>query len=291
MIMSNNTTYELLVIILDDLDRLPGLLESLRKAGVPGFTLLDSVGGYRASNWLDEIGLSGIKKMFGASELKRRAILAVVERDKIDAAIAAAEQAVGGFGRPNSGILFTLPVNHAIGLHKRHYTQESETLPAPDIASLTIREMPVSEAAKLLNIRPVTIPSGATLLDAVKAMSQSPSAHVAAIVSRTGHLLGLVTLRDLADHIFFHISPEIFYGEVTTDMDRSLDFGEMANVHNISDLMIEPIAVHASDSVNQAFKLMHQHDLSGLPIVDDNNHVVGFVGMLELLDLILKKSR
>ncbi len=288
--MSEKSTYELLVIILDDLDRLPDLLEALRNAGVPGFTLLDSLGGFRASNWLDEIGLSGIRKMFGASELKRRTILAVIEQHDVDAAIAAAEQAVGGFGRPNSGILFTVSVSRAVGVRKRHRSIESETLRAPKTSELAIREMPVSEAAKLLNIQPITIPSGATLMDAVAAMSKSPSAHVAAIVSSTGHLLGLVTLRALADHVFFHISPEIFYGEVTTDMDRSLDFGEMANVHNISDLMIEPIAVHASDSVNQAFRLMHQHGLSGLPIVDDNNRVVGFVGLLELLELILKMS-
>jgi CBS domain-containing protein len=84
--------------------------------------------------------------------------------------------------------------------------------------------------------------------------------------------------------------PEVFYGEVTTDMDRSLDFGEMANVHNVADLMIAPVAVHATDTVGQAFRLMHRHNLTGLPIVNETNHVVGFVGMLELLDLLLKKS-
>jgi len=290
MIMDDTPSYELLVIILDDLERLPDLMASLFDAGVTGTTLFDSIGGYRASNWLDEIGLSGLGKMFGASELKRRTLLAVVEEENIDGAIAAAEQAVGGFGRPDSGILFTVPVTRAVGLHKRPRSEESETLPAPDLEDLSIRDLPVSEAAKMLDIQPVTVSSGASLMEAIEAMSKSPSAHVAAVVSSTGHLLGLVTLRSLADHVFFGITPEVFYGEVTTDMDRSLDFGEMANVHNISDLMIEPVSVHYADTVKQAFRLMHQHDLTGLPIVDDNNHVVGFVGLLELLDLILKKQ-
>ena len=65
----------------------------------------------------------------------------------------------------------------------------------------------------------------------------------------------------------------------------------MSNVHNISDLMIDPVAVKGSDTVGQAFQLMHKNDLSGLPIVDHNNHVIGFLGMLELLNLILKMSR
>jgi CBS domain-containing protein len=288
--MRDQSRYELLVIILDDLDRLPDLMASLFDAGVTGVTLFDSIGGYRVSNWLDEIGLSGLGKMFGASELRRRTLLAVVEEERVDGAVAAAEQAVGGFGRPNSGVLFTLPITRAIGMHKRPRSEASETLPAPDLEDLSIRDLPVSEAAKMLDIQPVTVPSGASLMEAIDALNQSPSAHVAAVVSRTGHLLGLVTLRRLADHVFFGITPEVFYGEVTTDMDRSLDFGEMANVHNISDLMIDPVSVHDSDTVKQAFRLMHQHDLTGLPIVDDNNHVVGFVGLLELLDLILKKQ-
>ncbi len=289
--MSNSSQHELLVIILDDLERLPHLLEALQKAGVTGATLLTSVGGYRASNWLQEIGLSGLAKMFGVSELKRRTILAVVDVALMDAAIAAAEQAVGGFGRPNSGILFTMPVTRVLGINKRPRSEESETLPALDLSDKVLRDMPVSEAAKLLKIDPVIVNSGATLMETVGAMSKSPSAHVAAVVSRTGHLLGLVTLRQLADHIFFGIMPEVFYGDVTTDMDRSLDFGEMSNVHNISDLMIDPVSVLASDTVGQAFRLMHMNNLSGLPIVDDNNHVIGFVGMLELLELILETSR
>jgi len=289
--MSNSSQHELLVIILDDLDHLPQLLTSLQEAGVTGATLLSSIGGYRASNWLEEIGLSGLAKMFGASELKRRTILAVVDAESLDAAIAAAEQAVGGFGRPDSGILFTVPVTRVIGIHKRPRSEESETLPALDLSDMVIRDMPVSEATKLLKIDPVIVNSGATLMEAVRAMSKSPSAHVAAVVSRTGHLLGLITLRQLADHIFFGIMPEVFYGDVTVDVDRSLDFGEMANVHNISDLMSDPVAVHSSDTVGKAFMLMHKHNMTGLPVVDDNFHVVGFVGLLELLDLILEMNQ
>ncbi|RUA15240.1 MAG: hypothetical protein DSY55_06710 [Clostridia bacterium] len=288
--MNKKPTYELLVIILDDLQRLPDLLKNLKDAGVTGVTILSSIGGYRATNLMQDLGLSGLAKMFGANELKRRTIFSVVEAEKIDAAIAAAEQAVGGFGRPNCGILFTIPVSRTVGIANRKQSEASETLPALDASDATIRAMSVAEADRQLQISPVTVRSSATLMDAVEAMSKSPSALVAAVVSQTGHLLGLVTLRDLADHVFFGIMPEIFMGDVGSDVGDSLDFGKMANVHNISDIMIEPLAVHKDDTVAQAFKVMHKHRLAGLPIVDDNNHVVGFVGMLELLKLVLKES-
>ena len=289
--MSNKKNYQLLVIILDDLERLPRLLEALHAAGVPGSTLLDSIGGYRASSWLDEIGLSGLTKMFGSAELKRRTLFSIIEEEMLDGAIAAAEQAVGGFGRPNTGILFTMPVNHVVGLHDRPRAETSETAPAPDPTDLTIRDMPVSEAIKLHARKPVIVHSGDSLLDAARAMIAKPQIHVAAVISSTGHLLGVVTLRKLADHIFFSITPEVFYSEVASNLDRSLDFGEMANVHNISDIMIDPIAVHANDTVGQAFRLMHKNDLTGLPVVDDNNHVVGYVGLNELLELMLQHAQ
>jgi len=289
--MKKSPSYELLVIILDDLEKLPHLLESLTAAGVSGATLLDSIGGHRASTWLSEIGLSGLMRMFGTTELKRRTLLAVLDAAKLDAAIAAAEQAVGGFGRPNSGILFTVPISRVVGLQKRQRSEKSETEPAVSSLDKSIRKMPVSEADKLLQIEPVLIPAGASLSDAVRAMRKSPSAQVGAVISPTGHLLGLVTQSALADHLFFSIIPELFYAADVNSIDASMDFGKMANVHDISDIMIEPVAVQATDTVEKAFRLMHTHHLTGLPVVDEQAHVTGFVGLLELLELVLERTR
>ena len=46
----------LLIIILDDLERLPDLLAAWRAIRV-GATMVSSQGGYRVSNWLDRVGL------------------------------------------------------------------------------------------------------------------------------------------------------------------------------------------------------------------------------------------
>ncbi len=281
--------YELLVIILDDVERLPRLIDALMEAGVSGTTLYNSIGGYRARNWLDEIGLSGLHKMFGTSELRRKTLLAVVEEEQIDGAIAAAERVMDGFGRANSGILFTVPVRRAIGIQKPSRNKPSETLPVTDQIDLSIRETPLEQVIHILNIQPVTIPAEASLLEAARAFVQNPYAQVAAVVSETDHLLGLITLRMLANYLFFGIMPEVFYGEITTDMDTSLDFGKMANVHTVADIMLDPVAIHLSDTVGEAFAIMHKYDISGLPLVDDHMHVVGFVTMQDLLNLALSR--
>ena len=279
---------DLLVIILEDADLLQKLLQNLYDAGVTGVTVLDSVGGYRAHSWLEDFGLGGIVSLFQNQERSQKMMLALMESDLVDSAIAAAEQVVGGFGHPESGILFTIPIGHTVGLYKRK-DPPVESEPFVSNLDVRVRDMPVSQAADLIKSDVVTIPANAGMSEVVMVMQKNPSTHVAAVVSREEHLLGLVTLRSLADHVFFGIMPELFFSEVF-DQEQAEEFGKMSQVRSVGDCMIPPIAVHASNSVREAFRLMHKNKLSGLPIIDDDNHVVGFLGLLELLTLVINKE-
>jgi CBS domain-containing protein len=57
-----------------------------------------------------------------------------------------------------------------------------------------------------------------------------------------------------------------------------------------ADAMRDPIWVKQGETVKDAFKRMHEHRLSGLPVVDGRYHVVGYINLLELLALCLKKE-
>ena len=69
----------LLVIILDDLEHMPDLLQAWKTIGVPGVTILESVGGYRAGTWLSRVGLGALGRLFEAEEVRRRTLLAAIE--------------------------------------------------------------------------------------------------------------------------------------------------------------------------------------------------------------------
>jgi CBS domain-containing protein len=43
--------------------------------------------------------------------------------------------------------------------------------------------------------------------------------------------------------------------------------------------------VKQGETVKDAFERMHEHRLSGLPVVDERYHVVGYINLLELLVL------
>ena len=57
----------------------------------------------------------------------------------------------------------------------------------------------------------------------------------------------------------------------------------------VRDLMThDVISVRTSTSVNDVAKLMHQHDVSGIPVLDDEDRLVGIVTEL---DMIVRNGR
>ena len=57
----------------------------------------------------------------------------------------------------------------------------------------------------------------------------------------------------------------------------------------IRDIMTkEVLSVKAETSVNDVAKLMGQRDISGVPVIDDEQHVIGIITEL---DLIVRNTR
>jgi CBS domain-containing protein len=275
---------------LDDLERMPVLLEEWRKIGVPGVTMLESVGGYRVSTWLGRVGLGALDHLFDAEEVRRRTLLVAVEDDELLAkAIAEAERVVG-FDRPHSGLLLTLPVAQIKGLHPVQPEESDLELPPAVQPDWKVRrDTPVEVVLDILDLEP-TIVRPDTPLDVVaQAMLDHCNVHVACVVAEDGRLVGLVGLRRLADDLFFHIFPEEFLSEVT-DLEHVMDYAEKSRMRTAADAMQEPVWVKPGETVKDAFKRMHDHRLSGLPVVDDQYHVIGYINLLELLATTLKSN-
>ncbi len=51
---------------------------------------------------------------------------------------------------------------------------------------------------------------------------------------------------------------------------------------------VPPVWVKRGETVQEAFKQMHENKLPGLPIVDKRYQVIGYVNLLELLSLSIK---
>ncbi len=281
----------LLIVILDDLSCLPDLLQAWREIGVPGTTIMESVGARRAETWLSKAGLASLDRLFDAREVRRRTLWAVIEEDKLLAqAVAEAERVVGGFERPESGLLLVLPVAQTKGLHKVLQVPSQEELPPavrPDW--IVLRDTPVDEVAVILDLNPTVISPDTPLDEVADAMLTHPKVHVACVVAEDGRLVGLLGLREIADDIFFHIMPEEFLSEIS-DLDEVMEFAGKSAMRTASDAMQDPVWVKRGETVREAFKRMHEHKLPGLPVVDEQYHVVGYINLLELLAIGLKRD-
>jgi CBS domain-containing protein len=276
----------ILQIILDDIDYLPELLQVWREIGVSGTTIMKSVGGYRTSTWLSKVGLGAIDKIFDNKEIQRRTLIAIIEEDELlEQAIAEAERVVGGFDRPNSGVLMVLPVTMTKGLYKAEPKPPLEQSPPAMLPNwMTLRDTPIEQADDIMRLEPTIVDTKASLHEVAQEMLTHPSVHVACVVAEDGKLAGLISLRMLADDLFFHILPEEFIAEIT-DIEKTLSFADKTRILTAEDAMISPIWVKCGDTVKDAFKRLHDNDLPGLPVVNDTYHVIGYINLLELIAL------
>lgn len=282
---------QLLIVILDDLTRMPDLLRAWKAIGVPGVTIMESVGAYRMETWLSRVGLGSLDRLFEAKEVRRRTLFAAIDDDDLlDQAVAEAERTVGGFERPDSGLLLVLPMTQVRGLQKvRPKPLEDELPPAVLPNWIILRDTPVEDVVDILDLEPTVVSPDTPLNEAAQAMLMHPNVHVVCVVAGDGRLVGLLGLRALADDIFFHIIPEEFLSEISV-LDEAMEFANRSRMRTVADAMRDPVWVKHGETVKDAFMRMHEHRLTGLPVVDGQYLVVGYINLLELLAIFLKRE-
>jgi len=113
----------LVVLIVDDPDDCPCILDAWEEIGVTGVTILEStgMGRLRRMGARDDIPLMpSLQNILAGREVPHRTLLSVVDdQGKVDQMVNAAQEAVGGLDRPNTGFLFVVPVLQAYGLGKQ----------------------------------------------------------------------------------------------------------------------------------------------------------------------------
>jgi len=112
----------LVVMIIDNPEQCPGVLEAWRDIGVKGATVLESTGMGRLmkAGLRDDMPLiPNLSSFLGLREEPNRTIFSVVEdQATVDQMVARAQEIVGDLDDPHTGILFVLPVLQVHGLKR-----------------------------------------------------------------------------------------------------------------------------------------------------------------------------
>jgi nitrogen regulatory protein PII len=111
----------MVLLIIDDLKSYPAVLDAWDAAKVPGITILDStgMGKVRQESIRDDIPMMpSLSDIFRSRERRHRTIFSVVEgEEKVDQLVKITQEILGDLNKPDTGVLFVLPVSRVVGLH------------------------------------------------------------------------------------------------------------------------------------------------------------------------------
>lgn len=140
----------------------------------------------------------------------------------------------------------------------------------------------IEEADRLLSMGPVVVRVDESLRQIAEKAVENTGCRVIAVVDTDDRLTGVIPIRVLVNDIFLKIVPEEFLGEIL-DIEGALKYAEHIGARTAVDIQLPPVSVRREETLRDAFRRMHEAKLNGLPIIDDKEHVVGYVDQLEML--------
>jgi CBS domain-containing protein len=148
-----------------------------------------------------------------------------------------------------------------------------------------IRRTTVREADQLSVIAPNRIPLDYTLAEIVESIERAPRTLTLAVVDAAGRLQGVIPFQQSVDEVFIQIAPEEFLAAIQdrADAEEYAVKSRLSAAATAAAMMRPPVAVREDETVLAAFRKMHQADLRGLPIVDADQVVIGYIDLLELV--------
>lgn len=112
----------LVVLVLNDIEQGPPVLDAWEEAGARGITILESsgLGRVRQAAMRDDLPLMpSLADLLRSEESHHRTLFSVVEDEKkVEALVKAAQAVVGDFNQPQTGLLFVVSLHQVFGLKK-----------------------------------------------------------------------------------------------------------------------------------------------------------------------------
>lgn len=108
---------KLLVIVLNKVECLDKLLTSFGKNHIPGATILDSRGMAQELGEHDELRFLGsLRLLMNPAHKENKTIFMAVPDEKVDTVSGIVNKVTGGLDKPDTGILFTVPIDRVEGM-------------------------------------------------------------------------------------------------------------------------------------------------------------------------------
>ena len=109
---------QLLVLILKKVEVMNDLIKSLAKAGVKGATILEGTGMAEALVNMEDLPLFGMLRRILSDEEREvsKVMMLVLKDEQVMQIRKVINEVIGDLSVPNTGIMFTIPINYVEGL-------------------------------------------------------------------------------------------------------------------------------------------------------------------------------
>jgi CBS domain-containing protein len=132
-----------------------------------------------------------------------------------------------------------------------------------------------------LDIGPNIVRADDPLVDVARRAIAQPQTRLLCVVDDEERLVGVLPVLRVVEEIVARAHPEALMAEVT-DLESAGRFGREVGALVARDLMSPPVALEETSTVADAFRAMHEHHYSGLPLASGDRRVIGYVDLLEL---------
>ena len=109
----------MVMLVLDDPNRLDEVLDAWYEAGVGGVTIIESTGinRRRMARQVGALFMDGINRLIGSEEESHYTLFVIVEDEsKVQTCLSKVEEIVGDLNQPNTGIIASWPLSFVKGI-------------------------------------------------------------------------------------------------------------------------------------------------------------------------------
>ena len=140
-----------------------------------------------------------------------------------------------------------------------------------------INELLVGDVIDILVGKPAVVKKDALLKDAVEAITNNKTSWKVYVVDESYKLIGVITIETLLRQVGYLV------GVRETGMISFFKFLSGVFKENVVDFMEKPVRINKRHKILEALKMMVEYHLNDLPIIDDDERLIGELHSLEIL--------
>lgn len=147
-----------------------------------------------------------------------------------------------------------------------------------------MKETRVNEIRKFITVEPVIVLEDDSVQEIIDIFIGNPVTRAVYVVDKSDNFIGIITIQDILKRISldFHSLSSLYTSPTFTGYNIALSAKD-ATAGDIMDP--EVYFVHDDDPIDEAFNLLFKNNAGEIPVVDENDKLVGDLNVVELLVL------